>query len=338
MYQSCMAVMANIGELRFLVINMLTGDKIMKKILIIGSLNLDMVVNVDHAPSIGETILADKIELIPGGKGANQAYAARRLGADTTMLGAVGCDTYGDMLLDNLSSVHVDTTKIIKKDGVSTGIALITVNGDGDNSIIVVSGANAMLTKEDIDNNMGLIKSSDIILLQLEIPIDTVCYAAERAKEFGKTVILDPAPAPKCFPEELYTYIDIIKPNETELSMLTGIDDVEEHLERAAAMIRRKGVKNVLVTLGEKGVYLDCEKLGVLRISSPKVRAVDTTAAGDTFTAALAVILARGEDIHKAASFANQVASIVVTKKGAQSSIPTLEEVREAFELFPIAI
>lgn len=299
----------------------------MKKILIVGSLNLDMVVNVDHTPLTGETILSDKMEFVPGGKGANQAYAAGRLGADAAILGAVGCDTYGDMLLSNLESAGVDTSQVIRREEVSTGIALITVNSQGDNSIVVVSGANAKVSCSDIDGNLELIKSSDIVLLQMEIPIETVCYTAKVAKSLGKMVILDPAPVPRHFPEELYRYVDIIKPNETELSMLTGIDFTEKNIQDAVSWIRDKGVKNVLVTLGERGVYLDSEEFGTLKIPAMEVCAVDTTAAGDTFTAAVAVMLAQGKSIREAAVFANDVSSIVVTRKGAQSSIPTLEEV-----------
>lgn len=299
----------------------------MKKILVIGSLNLDMVVNVDHTPAVGETILSDKMNLIPGGKGANQAYAAGRFGADVTMLGAIGNDTYGDIQIESLQKAGVNVSGLIRREGENTGIALITVNGDGDNSIVVVSGANATLSCEDIDQNIHLLQETDIILFQLEIPLDTVLYGAKKAKALGKTVILDPAPVPKVFPDELYRYVDILKPNETELQMLTKMDNIEARLSEAADLLREKGVKNLLVTLGENGVYLNAEETGVCKIPALKVDAVDTTAAGDSFTAALAVMLAQGKDLKEAAVFANQVSAIVVTRKGAQSSIPSLEEV-----------
>lgn len=301
----------------------------MKKILVVGSLNMDMVVNVDHAPATGETILADRMELIPGGKWANQTYAAGRLGADVSILGAVGCDSYGEILLKNLREANVDVSHVIRKEE-ATGVALITVNGEGDNSIVVVSGANRTLSCDDIDENMELIRSADMVLLQMEIPVETVCYTAKAAKAMGKTVILDPAPVPKHFPEELYQYIDIIKPNETELAMLTGIRDIDSNIGKAAACIRGRGVRNVLVTLGEKGVYLDSQETGIVRIPARKVCAIDTTAGGDAFTAAVAFQLAQGKDIREAAAFANHVSSIVVTRKGAQSSIPTLAEVEES--------
>ena len=290
---------------------------------------MDMVANVDHTPVVGETILTDKMTLIPGGKGANQAYAAGQLGADVAMLGAVGKDTYADMLLGSLNHAGVDTSAILHKDDANTGIAMISVNSDGDNCIIVVSGANGRLSVADIEQNLELLKNSDIIVLQLEIPLDTVVYTAKMAKEFGKMVILDPAPVPNVFPEELYRYVDIIKPNETELSRLTGLSCSEEGIREGAAQLREKGVKEVMVTLGEKGVFIDSEICGTHLIPAHKVEAVDTTAAGDTFTAALALKIAEGTDIVQAAGFANTVSSIVVTREGAQSSIPTLEEVEQ---------
>lgn len=305
----------------------------MKKILVIGSLNLDMVVNVDHTPAVGETILSDAMEMIPGGKGANQACAAGRLGADVAILGAVGNDMYADKELESLQASGVDVSHVIRRKEGNTGVALITVNSDGDNSIVVVSGTNATLSKEDIDANINLIKESNIVIFQLEIPLETVTYAAKKAKEFGKTVILDPAPVPKKFPKELYQYVDIIKPNETELGMLTGFGDSEEELNQAAELLKGYGVKDVLVTLGEKGVYINSAKKGMSKIPAIKVRAVDTTAAGDSFTAALAMMLAEGKDIEEAAEFANCVSAIVVTRKGAQSSIPTMEEVIEYMQV-----
>ncbi len=301
----------------------------MKKILVIGSLNMDMVVNVAHTPAVGETILTDRMSLIPGGKGANQACAAGRLGADITMLGAVGDDTYGDILIESLKKSGVNVSGIIRRKGENTGIALITVNSAGDNSIVVVSGANATLSCEDIDRHRELLQEADIILFQMEIPAATVRYAAKMAKSLGKTVILDPAPVPENFPDELYRYVDVLKPNETELHMLTKTDRIETRLPEAVGFLKAKGIKNVLVTLGENGVYLDAEDTGVSKIPALKVEAVDTTAAGDSFTAAMAVMLSQGKSLKKAAVFANQVSAIVVTRKGAQSSIPFLDEVTE---------
>ena len=308
------------------------GENSMKKVLVIGSLNLDMTVQVDHTPVVGETILSKRMDTNAGGKGANQACALGKLGADVTILGAVGKDMYADVQMNSLSAANVNTSRILVKEDVGTGLALITVNKEGNNNIIVVSGANATLSPKDIDDNLDIIMKSDIIILQLEIPLETLCYAAKIAKKLGKIVILDPAPAPENFPEELYAYVDIIKPNETELEILTGIEHPEDHLEEATEFIRKKGVKDVIVTLGEKGVYMNSAKLGIERVPAISVKAIDTTAAGDSFTAALAVMLAKGKALKDAVEFANYVAAIVVTRKGAQSSIPTLKEVMSYIE------
>lgn len=299
----------------------------MKKILVIGSLNMDMVAEVDHTPVAGETILTNKMELVPGGKGANQAYAAGKLGAQVCMLGAVGADSYGKTERENLAEAGVDVSSVLVREEASTGAAFITVNREGDNCIVVVAGANATLSPADIEENEGLIKQNDIIILQLEIPLDTVVWAAKTAKKYGKLVILDPAPVPREFPEELYRYVDIMKPNETELKMLTGFGGSEAELKKAAQFLKDQGVGNVVVTLGGNGVYVE-EKSGENhRIPALKVETVDTTAAGDTFTAALALKIAQGAELREAAEYANYVSALVVTRKGAQSSIPSAREV-----------
>lgn len=299
----------------------------MGKILVIGSLNIDMVMKVDHMPTAGETILCDGMKLVAGGKGANQACAAGRLGTDVTMLGAIGNDSHGEMQRDSLQRSGVDVSGLITKERVSTGTAFITVNKEGNNSIVVVQGANAQFTPEDIEAHRDLLEECEIVILQLEIPMDTVLYAMKLARTLGKTVILDPAPVPEHFPEELYQYVDIIKPNESELSRLTGIADTQNHLEEAVQIVKDHGVKNVLVTLGGDGVYLDTENESPVHIPAKKVEVVDTTAAGDSFTAALAAMLLEGKTLKEAAEFANQVSAIVVTREGAQDSIPTLQEV-----------
>ena len=299
----------------------------MGKILVIGSLNIDMVMKVDHMPTAGETILCDGMKLVAGGKGANQACAAGRLGTDVTMLGAIGNDSHGEMQRDSLQRSGVDVSGLITKERVSTGTAFITVNKEGNNSIVVVQGANAQFTPEDIEAHRDLLEECEIVILQLEIPMDTVLYAVKLARTLGKTVILDPAPVPEHFPEELYQYVDINKPNESELSRLTGIADTQNHLEEAVQIVKDHGVKNVLVTLGGDGVYLDTENESPVHIPAKKVEVVDTTAAGDSFTAALAAMLLEGKTLKEAAEFANQVSAIVVTREGAQDSIPTLQEV-----------
>ena len=301
----------------------------MSKILVIGSLNVDIVTNVDHMPVVGETIIGSNAEINAGGKGANQACALGKLGADVAMFGAVGNDLYANIQEKSLESAGVDISRLIHREGVGTGIALIAVDKNGDNSIIVAPGANFSLTKTDIDNNIDLIRECDIVIFQLEIPLDTAVYAAKKAKELGKKVILDPAPVPKEFPEELYQYVDLIKPNETELGMLAHVQDAEENIEKAVQALREKGAGDILVTLGGSGVYINEKDGGVFRIPSKKVEVVDTTAAGDSFTAGLAIMMAEGKSLKAAAEFANCVSAIVVTRKGAQISIPTLEEVKE---------
>jgi len=297
----------------------------MKKILVVGSLNVDMVVRVPHMPAAGETILAEKADTVPGGKGANQAYAAGKLGAQTIMFGAVGNDRYAEIEKKSLQSAGVDVSRLIVRTDFDTGLAWITVNDAGDNSIVVVSGANKTLSEKDIADNDDLLHSCDIVLCQMEIPVQTVLCAARRAKELGKTVILDPAPVPKDFPAELYTYVDIIKPNETELSLLTGA--ASSDYEKGADILRSRGVKNVIVTLGGAGAFVNSETEGKHMLTVRPVPVVDTTAAGDSFTAALAVRLASGSSLLQAVRYANEVATIVVTRKGAQTSIPTAEEV-----------
>lgn len=298
----------------------------MKRILVIGSINLDFVAAVEHVPVAGETILAENMETFPGGKGANQAYAAGKLGGNVSMLAAVGRDSWGDLALKNLEDVGVDVSRCKRVQGVSTGNAWIAVNAEGDNSIIVLQGANRYVTKEYIDQNLDLLRSCDIVIMQLEIPIDTVLHTAQLARKYGKMVILDPAPAKENIPDEMYPLIDIIKPNEGELSVLTGCSG--EDYEIGAEMLLDKGCKSVLVSLGENGVYYVADGETGVRIPGRKVNAVDTTAAGDSFIAGLAVMLAKGTSMEDAIEFGQMVSAITVTRKGAQNSIPGAGEVQ----------
>lgn len=298
-----------------------------KNILVIGSLNMDFVIEVNKMPLPGETILGKNFTLIPGGKGANQAYAIGKLGGNVSMLGAVGNDEYGKKILENLNSVNVNTNNIIKLEDIQTGSAFINVDKNGENSIVVVSGANGKITKETIDSNINLIEKADIIVMQLEIPLEVVEYASKLAKQKGKLVILDPAPARPNLSEELLSNIDIIKPNETEIQILSGIEaKANEEIIRAARSLIEKGVDTVIVTLGDKGSILVTKELEK-SFDSFNVEVVDTTAAGDSFTAALAKSLLEGKNIEEAIKFGHLVSSIVVTKKGAQTSIPTQKEI-----------
>lgn len=299
----------------------------MKKILVIGSLNMDITLRMERAPEAGETLTADSLITSPGGKGANQAYAAGKLGGDVMMLGAVGQDAYGEELCHNLASVGVDISGVRKIAGVSTGTAVIFVEHTGENRIVLVSGANSMVDRAYIDEHMDKIRDCEIVMLQLEIPLDTVIYAAKRAKEMGKTVILDPAPAIPNISAELLSCVDYIKPNETELNMiLTGKTDSLQ-FDEALEQVQKLGVKNVWVTLGSQGVFLKESGRDGELIPSVRVTAVDTTAAGDTFIAAAAVSLAKGKSPREAVSYGNRAAAITVTRPGAQKSMPNADEV-----------
>ncbi len=302
----------------------------MKKIAIVGSMNVDYSVYVPHTPAVGETILADRLSITPGGKGANQAFAVGRLGGDAVMLGAVGEDSYGGLLLDSLKGADVDVAYVKKTAERSTGMAVIAVNDDGDNSIIVIPGTNSLVDKAYIEGMRSVIERCDILVMQLEIPMETVLHTARLAKALGKTVILDPAPASVAIDEALFRYVDIATPNETELAMLTGDHTASENLSHAAAALKARGVKNVIATLGDKGAFLSTAD-GFERFypPTPGIRAVDTTAAGDSFTASVAISLASGLKLPDAIQSAMAVAEIVITRKGAQSSIPTKDELRE---------
>ncbi len=303
----------------------------MKKITVIGSLNMDHVIQVPAMPRLGETVLSTGFDLIPGGKGANQACAAGRLGGQVVMLGAVGADEPGGILLDSLASAGVDVSRIKRCQDVRTGAAFISVDSEGGNSIMVYAGANGQVDIPYIKENAGVLEDSGIVLLQLEIPLETVVFAAKTAKAMGKTVVLDPAPARADLPPELFAYVDYLKPNEVELATLTGDGQAEEHLAQAAEALQARGVGNVTVTLGGKGAFvLDSQGQARQYPARKGLRVVDSTAAGDSFTGAMAAALAQGRPLGEAVEFAVLVSGIVVTRKGAQTSIPTLAEA-EAF-------
>jgi|WetSurMetagenome_2_1015567.scaffolds.fasta_scaffold86602_2 ribokinase len=299
------------------------------KILVVGSLNIDFRIAVRHLVADGETEKADELELIPGGKGANQAFASGKLGNQTVLLGAVGNDSYGKILCNSLRTAGVDISHLAVCDTVSTGIAVIQVDSNGNNSIIVVSGANAAVSTEYVDKNIDVLKQSDIVLLQMEIPVETVLYVAQLAKKMGKIVILDPSPVPAVMPHEIYRYIDYIKPNETELQMLTD----ERELIKGMQKLISFGVGCVIVTVGRNGAkVLNSTQDTVVTYPTPDVPIVDTTAAGDSFLAAFATALGSGMEVKKAVKYANIVGAIVVSKKGAQTSIPDRKEVADFTE------
>ena len=301
----------------------------MKKIAVVGSLNMDIVIETPHMPKGGETISGRNVTLIPGGKGANQAYAVGKLGGDITMIGAVGRDSSGDALLENLKSVNVNVSGIRRMEEGVTGQAYITVDDHGENSIILIAGTNGLVTTELIDDHMDVLRECDIVIMQLEIPLDVVEYVKEFAVEEGKTVIVDPAPAISNIPDHFWKGIDYIKPNETELAILTGLKmETREELVQGTRMMIGKGVKNVIVTLGGDGCLFVTNETEEF-FPAHKVKAVDTTAAGDSFTAAFALALSQGKEYKEAIELGQKVSSIVVTRKGAQTSIPTMGEVNQ---------
>lgn len=300
-----------------------------KKILVIGSLNMDFLIETDKIPASGETVLGKSVSHIPGGKGANQAYAAGRLGGKTAMIGAVGNDPYGKELIENLASAGVDTSGIETCKDTPTGQAYVSLEPSGENSIIVIPGANHMVTPELIQKHMPLIDSCDYILTQFEIPLDTVRYIKELALQKKKRLIVDPAPAVAGLETDFWNGISIIKPNETELTLLTGreMNSREEYIAGARSLIA-KGVETVVITLGKSGcLTVTCDQADLF--PAHVVKSVDSTAAGDSFTAALSIALSEGADIKKAVAFAQAVCAVVVTRKGAQSSIPARDEIKE---------
>ncbi|MEP6894302.1 MAG: ribokinase, partial [Chloroflexota bacterium] len=266
----------------------------MPDILVIGSLNTDLVVRAPRFPQPGETISGEDLQVIPGGKGANQAVAAARLGANVSMLGRVGKDNFGDFLLENLKSNHVDS-KLVQRDEASTGTATIIVDESGQNSIVLSAGANGKVSPADIESVSSL--HHKLLLLQLEIPTLTVLRAAQRAKESNLIVILNPAPA-KEIPDELIALTDFIIPNETELSLLTGMNVTDiPSTEKAAQILLERGAKNVIVTLGSKGALL-VGKNTSKQVDTYVVNVVDTTAAGDAFIGGFASVLDSSSSLH----------------------------------------
>lgn len=298
----------------------------MKNICVIGSLNMDLVVNVDIMLKPGQTIIGSNFKEVPGGKGANQAVAMARLNGNVSMIGKVGEDGFGQTLINSLKNDKVDTTYIQTAKG-ATGVALITVDKNAQNSIVVSPGANFEVKEDDIDNNIEAIKNSDIVVLQLETPLNTIKYALNKAKELNKYTILNPAPAVK-LDDEIIKNVDLLTPNETELEIISGVSiETEEDIQKAAQIMIEKGVKELIVTLGSKGsLYINKEKSMFKK--AYKVEAVDTTAAGDSYTGALAVALSQDKNIEDAMDFASKVGALSVLKEGAQSSLPTLEDVK----------
>lgn len=296
----------------------------MKKILVIGSANADLLNFAKRMPRLGETVEGYDFTLGAGGKGLNQSVAISKLGAEVSFIGAVGDDDYGKMLLDAMKTYNIRFEGVVRKD-VSTGLAFVTVV-QGDNFIIINEGANGTVSEDVIRSREDVIKEADFVVLQLEIPVESVLESAKIAKKYGKTVVLNPAPC-KPVPEELYSYVDILIPNEHEAAALVGFPcDTEESVKKAVKCLKEKGVGTVIITLGERGCMY---KADAETVSVPAVKtvAVDTTSAGDSFIGGLVCRLALGESIISAVKYATRVSSITVSRKGAAVSIPYAEEI-----------
>lgn len=297
-----------------------------KKIVVVGSSNTDMVVRCQRMPRPGETVLGGEFMMNPGGKGANQAVAVARLGGDVAFVGKVGDDVFGRQTREQLTGEGIDIAYLGTAEHCASGVALINVDAEGENSISVASGANAMLLPSDIDRAESLIADAEILLMQLEVPIATVTHAARLAKKYGVRVVLNPAPAPTTpLPAELLENVDILIPNRTELELISGMPcsaSVTAAVERMGSL----GVPLLVITLGSAGAMI-CRDGEATLVPSFKVMAVDTTAAGDTFCGGLCVALSEGKSVDEAVLFGNLAASLTVTRAGAQQAIPRRAEV-----------
>lgn len=297
----------------------------MSKIVVIGSSNTDLVVNTDRAPEGGETVLGNGFVVNHGGKGANQAVAVSRIGGTVSFISKVGNDTFGSQMRRHYEDEGMDVSYVFVDALAPSGVALIIVDGKAENRIVVAPGANGNLTEEDIDKAGLAVEKSEFVLLQLEIPMATVEYAARMAASLGKKVIVNPAPA--CpLSEELLRDVYLITPNETEAGILTGITIVDnDSAIKAAEALLGLGVQNVVITLGEKGALVYNAEVSMF-VPAYQVKAVDTTAAGDVFNGALAVALSEGRTLPDAARFACAASAISVTRMGAQNSVPSRGE------------
>jgi ribokinase len=299
-----------------------------KRIVVVGSSNTDMIIKVPHVPMPGETIIGGTFSTAAGGKGANQAVAAARAGGEVTLVGRVGEDMFGRKAKDGFIKDNINVDHVLSDKDAPSGVALIFVGEDGENSIAVASGANANLSPSDVDAAGDVISSADILIMQLETPLETVLKAASIASEKGVKVILNPAPACE-LSDDILRHVSILTPNESEAELLTGIK-VEGEKEAAAAAdaLMAKGIETVIVTMGPKGAFVvtaDSKEL----VGGFSVKAVDATAAGDVFNGTLAVAMAEGKPLKETVKFANAAAALSVTKLGAQPSAPTRQEIEK---------
>jgi len=298
----------------------------MSKIFVIGSSNTDMIIQLDRLPVPGETIIGGKFSTAPGGKGANQAVAAARAGGSITFLSRVGTDMFGEEAIKGFAKDGLDINYISRDMNEPSGVALIFIGENGENSIGVASGANAKILPENLENLSNMFSEGDILLMQLEIPVETIEYAATVASEKNVKIILNPAPA-QHLSDELLKKISIITPNETEAEILTGVKvNNDDDAQKAADILKKKGVDTVIITLGSRGAFVFDNEFNGL-VPSFKVKAVDTTAAGDVFNGAFTVALSEGKSVKDSVLFGNAAAALSVTKLGAQPSAPHREDI-----------
>jgi len=296
-------------------------------ILVVGSINMDLVVRSGHIPSPGETVLGESFATSPGGKGANQAVAAARLGGRCAMIGRVGHDSFGQTLLAGLKDEGINCEGITQTYDAATGVAIIIVDSAGENTIVVAAGANGMVSPDDIFPRGELFEQADVVLLQLELPQPTVRAAADQARRHGCKIVLDPAPAPKQLCDELCR-VDVISPNVAEAEMITGERTSDDRVDKMiAANFIARGAKAAVLKLGHRGSMIVTADGHFYKVPAYRVDIVDTTAAGDAFTAALAVAVARGQPLQEAARFANAAGALACAKFGAQAAMPTASEV-----------
>jgi len=299
-----------------------------KRVLVVGSSNTDMIIRVPRIPRPGETILGGEFTMAGGGKGANQAVAAARAGGRVTLVARVGDDVFGERALAGFVADGIDTRFVLRTSGAASGVALIDVDDRGENSISVASGANALLSAADVESAAEAFAAADIVLVQLESPIETVEAAVRKAGEKGVPVILNPAPA-RPLDEDLLSLVSVLTPNESEAELLSGLAVRDaDGVQRAAARLRARGAASVVITLGERGAYASSPEFEGL-VPAFKVDPVDTTAAGDVFNGALAVALAERLPLPEALRFAQAAAAISVTRPGAQPSAPTRAEINK---------
>lgn len=294
--------------------------------MVIGSSNTDLVIRTPRFPSPGETLIGGAFDTFAGGKGANQAVAACRLGGDVTFVTKIGLDSFGESALSGFEKEGIHTSFVFKDEDLPSGVAMIMLDANGQNSIIVAPGANQSLSEADIQSISEALSETDLLLLQLEVPLNTVLFSIRQAHEIGKRVILNPAPAVE-LPFDIYPLIDIITPNESEAKILTGIEVVDKTTaSKAASRLLDMGVGHVVITMGDMGVFYKDAKSEIV-LPAKKTQVVDTTGAGDIFNGALAVCLAEGRSWEAALQFANIAASIGVGRMGAQASVPFRAEV-----------